>query len=392
MIQPPQVEGWYGPDVNALNFHRMPRIIGYPYTVKVTRKENMYRLFLLWEEMGYCIFVTIYPIIERKWVLIDKIYIDYDDEEKPEHALTDIRKVIRWANSKRYNTVGVYTGGKGYHDYILLSPQVYSIKTYQEEYELKCKLRAVAHWVAAQGWLWRYDEEGDLDRSYGEKNVESLRTADDRVFGDYRRFTRAPGFRYVKFKHNSYHVKDTYCQVVPNDILLSESHERIRDRCKVYNFYRPTVDPNNRLPTLDEFIEENRIKIDDWLGFYGTYGNVEYAKYDGNYAHPNAEIIKRIFPKPCIHQNMLGSDEPRHVTRFYVAVMLTNFYQWHPEKTIEFFRNLNLTDFSEEETSVQVYHIANRMPPYIPPSCARIKQWGLCVQSKCDDYRKTYEG
>jgi hypothetical protein len=69
-----------------------------------------------------------------------------------------------------------------------------------------------------------------------------------------------------------------------------------------------------------------------------------------------------------------------------------NFYEWHPKEVIEFFRNLNLTDFCEETTTVQVYHVANRMPPYKLPSCSRLKQFGLCVGDKCSDYRKTYEG
>jgi len=367
--------------------------VGYPWKVVIEDdKENMWRLFSLWQKMDYCIFTTVYSIKERKWVVVDKIYMDFDDEDAPEHALTDVRKLIRWARSENYQVEGVYTGGKGYHGYIILAPTFYNVNDYEDEYKLKCKLRAVANWISAQGWLWRYNGDGSPDREYGEKHVKPLRTADDQVKGDYRRFTRVPGYRYVKYKQQQYIPKDTYCQVVPNDILLSESHGRIAERCSVYNSYKPTIREGVRLPTLEEFLEENKIRVEDWLGYYGSHGAAQFTEYEGQYTHPNAEIVKGIFPKPCIHQDLLGSEEPRHITRFYVAVMLLNFYQWHPKEVIEFFRNLNLSDFSEEETTVQVYHIASRMPPYLRPSCSRIKQFGLCVGSSCEDYRKTYEG
>jgi len=382
-------EKWYSETGHVLNFVKMPRYMGNPHQQRVSDKRQLFNALKMWEKMGYCCFVSLYCFKPGRWCIVDHLYNDLDDEKKPEHALSDIREIIEWCEKENFQHVGIFTGSKGYHSYVILKPQRFSIRKIEQATELKLKLRAVSNWIGAKGWLW---QRGDDDKLVNPGNFRLLRTLDIRVKGDYRRLVRVPGYRYSKFKNSRYFVKDTYCMVVPNDIMMEFNHATIIKRCKKWHPIKPVIDRTKDLLTLDEFMERFDIRIEDWLKMGGSKGIAVYSQYKGNYTHPQTEVIKKMFQKPCIHNDILGSSEPSHITRLYVAVLLLNYYKWPPEKVIEFFKNLNMADWSEEETKIQVYQIAFNDPPYNTPNCSTLKHWGLCVKDKCGQYFNTSDG
>jgi hypothetical protein len=347
----------------------------------------------MWEKLEYCCFISVYSYSPGQWVVIDKIFTDLDDDRKPEHALTDSRVIIDWAEDEGLQVVTVFSGNKGYHNYILLKPQLIDIRKVEDTGPLKIKLRCVLNWLAARGWEWRYLENGKLDHEYAKDHISSLRTLDPRIRGDYRRITRVPGYKYVKYHQSEYFPKDSFCNVVPPEMVKEWSHQEIVEYCKESRPYKPTLDPFARLITLDELVEEFNIQPENWLWLSGSDSRPEYGIYKGEYSHPNTEVIKNIFPKMCIHNDLLGNPEPKHITRFYAAVMLLNYYGWEPAHVVKFFaEDVSWSDFNEGETKTQVYQIHGHIPRYLPPSCSTLKMWGLCVKDKCPKYRRTNEG
>jgi len=94
---------------------------------------------------------------------------------------------------------------------------------------------------------------------------------------------------------------------------------------------------------------------------------------------------RRSFP-PCMRELLKRAEEGEnlpHEARFALASFLINI-GWDIDKVVEVFSNV--PDFDEDRTRYQVRHIAGLEgsgKKYSPPSCRKMREWGLCVDGDC---------
>ncbi len=94
---------------------------------------------------------------------------------------------------------------------------------------------------------------------------------------------------------------------------------------------------------------------------------------------------RKSFP-PCMKELLKRAEEGEnlpHEARFALASFLINI-GWDVDKVVEVFSNV--PDFDEDRTRYQVRHIAGLEGSgkrYRPPSCRKMKEWGLCVDGDC---------
>lgn len=304
-----------------------------------------------------------YPTLDEKGnpssVHFRNLSFDLDSKEKPENALLDAIKLYQWGLSKGLPTWVNYSGSKGFHVYFLFKPE-----TYELDEKFRAALRAVQVYLI---------------------NLLGIRTADNRTIGDAKRLMRVPYTRHVSYDGAKMRVGEKFCCPVPEDMLLRASIREIEGWAR-----RPGV--VRRLPvqetsyTLRSFISQE--KIDLRALHDQPLHDVKYAEY----LAPSLEIVKLLFPRPCIAGNLMKLN-PVHEVRFEAAVML-RFMGYDESFAQKFFDDVaQRAGWVDREFAhrrqYQVHHLFTHQPPYRPFKCSKLKAAGACIGAKCPIFFET---
>jgi len=346
-------------------WNETPRAVGSPFQKIVWSKDELDKFIN--DSNGQTICFTShnsYPKVERAFgtpltTNVSKIFIDLDDEKKPENALLDCRYLVKWAQKEGLPFASAFSGGKGFHFYILLEPQIYNINTGLGEY-----FRNIQQWVTTK---------------------LKLRTADKRIFGDSKRLCRMWYTQYAKTEKKTRKIimGDTKCvPLTPGQILhwsINDIIEYSIEPEKIQEEFQPAYSEKTELK-LHEFAKTFDIKIE-------TVSQRQYVREEeqSKYVKPSNDYIKNLFPRKCMHNELL-KDNPNHDARFAAVVHLKSL-GFTPGKIYKLFLSLNWIDIGNTETMrYQVNHIYNRVPEYKLPTCYWIKKKGFCVGKECEKY------
>jgi hypothetical protein len=229
------------------------------------------------------------------------LFLPFDfDADKLRDAWDDAKRLYNYLVRENYSAYLSYSGRKGFHVYILTIPKIYSRK----------QLRV------AQNHF---------------KNLLSLSTVDQQIFGDIRRLMRVPG---------TFNLNGGVCR-----ILARNEGERL---------------------DLDEIYEDLELPIDRHSR---TNGESRFHKY------------------PCIESIVRSDSEPRHLIRFsYVILRLDQ--GWSHEEILNEIKSFKWIDFDPNYTLKQINHIDGM--DYSPLSCNSLRDLNFCCIENCP-YKKSID-
>jgi len=208
-------------------------------------------------------------------------------------AWDDAKRTFNYFVKEGYGTYITFSGRKGFHVFVPTIPKVYTRK----------HLRVVQNYF---------------------KNLLSLKTVDEQIFGDVRRLMRIAG---------TYNPNGGLCKI------LSEHDGKEID--------------------LDDYYE-----FTDYIETYEKRNNGESQYHD----------------YPCIESIIRNDTEPRHLIRFtYVTLRLDE--GWSIDEIIDEIESFGWQDFKEGYTRRQIEHIDSR--GYVPPSCETLREMGYCTVVNC---------
>ena len=276
------------------------------------------------------VFTSVYPLDGT----VDKIFFDIDDKDDIERAFAVACQLYESLRKKNYTLIPVFTGGKGFHIYVLLEPRKYS----KVCVEKKKRLLANATYFLL--------EEAQLI-----ENDKVVKQIDTHVIGDLRRLTRVPN----TLRTN----KRAYCIFLPDNFTKLNIEEIIELSKHLSPDYSYKI---NDLPTLFDFpvvlrgAKEEEFKRLDRERSIRVPANVR-------------EYLKRLL-RPCIFHELL-KEEPEHHIRVAATIDLLNL-GFSPEEIIQIYSRLGWVDFDWKKTSYQVYQIAEK--GYRPYSCRKLRE------------------
>lgn len=216
------------------------------------------------------------------------LFLPFDfDSENLEDAWEDAKKLYNHLILFNYGAYLIYSGRKGFHVLLAVKPDVYSKKQVK-----------------------------GIQKMF--KNVLSLKTLDEQIFGDVRRLMRIP---------NTWNINGGLCKVLATY--------------------------NGKEVNVGEIIEDKGI-------------NIPHDKQ-------GEEKIYKDFP--CIEHIIRDDNEPRHLIRFsYVILRLSE--GWTYDEILDEMESFNWVDFDSEYSLKQIEHIDGR--GYEPLSCQTLKDLGYC--------------
>jgi len=335
--------------MNVLNFHVMPRYVGNPKQELVHSVRELLDFVHRNNGLNSC-FTSVYALNpELTHVLVDKIFLDLDNEKKPENAQFDAQSLSSYTFEQfEIPSYVNFSGSKGYHAYTPFGAEWYTIE------EAARLIRAVQTEFV---------------------NAARLRTADPKIIGDSRRITRIP---YTKHCSRLGIVSGRYCCPLSHEMLYNWNHADIQQYSyapqKVGWYYV------EGLPTIDQFIEMFDVPMKQEL--IETYAGkeVQYRNFDNRF-------VVELFPDMCIHNDLL-SRNPRTITRFYAVVYCKRVLGWSIGSIINFFSQLNMIDYDAYKTTYHVDYIYRRKAYNNLPNCHSRRREGICVGASCPKYQQ----
>lgn len=350
-----------------VNWFEPPRYFGDPFQTRIDSIVDA-RLYVK-ERIGKTpLYTTVYPFPTFQegvpfQVKIDKLFTDMD-AVKPENALLDVRKVSDFLEEKDIPNVQVFSGEKGFHNYILFKPEVYVISDYVSD-----MLRAINLWLI--------------------KELE-LRTV-DLTCAEPRRLCRlwyTPHGKYYK-REGTIKMNKKYCYPLSYEQLHNWDISEI-----IENSLHPTVIKFDPLNT--EKKKENYMTISEFLKVYDIDVKkiIKEAKASTQsktvthvkYREVNDSFLKKLIPRPCIHYQLVYNPNPPHIVRFSACLQL-KWLGYDPKFVFDFFQDLNFIDkVNTAACAYQINHVFKK--DYKHPSCSTLKKHGLCIGAECTRYNQ----
>ncbi len=282
---------------------------------------------------------------------VSKLFIDLDSEDKPENALLDVRILAKWCDKEQIPYVTVYSGGKGFHIYILFKP----LTVYYSD-NLCVLYKNILEWL---------------------KNKLELRTI---CFhgSSPRRLCRVWYTLHVTETQTS---NGRYCYPLNPEWVHQKSIVDIENM----SYDPPIIEPINftgkRELTIFDFCKKYEITDTPIVANEITERSI-VCQFNGI----NNKFISSLFPNKLCLQKEIESQNPKHAARFAMTVWLKNL-GYSKEWVFQFFQDRNYIDkFRVGACTYQINHIFGKIPAYRFPTCKTLISQGLCVGKECNRY------
>ena len=364
----------------VLDFAELPRSIGNPAQniISKDREDNLYTLLNSYNGTRPC-FVShnSYPVIDRGGTIKGvhritgtnihqinhtKIFIDFDDKAKPENAMIDCLKLIDWCEKENIPVYPVFSGGKGFHAYILMKPEVRNANE-----GLSRQVESIHYWLVQK---------------------LNLRTLDLKA-KDMTRLCRVPYSKYVTTDKKTGRLVSNgcFCQPISPTQMRSMNMAQVKEWSK--KLHRDNYEPKGNRLTLDEFMARFDIDPDEII----IEAPTRTATITDFKPVADEELKKLFHNYPCIlHQ--LNTANPQNEARVGFVIVLQKL-GYSEEWILELWKQFRteFKDFNEDKTR---YHIkktfaANGGEGYIMYGCSKIKSVGMCIgDDKCKQFKAEY--
>ena len=234
------------------------------------------------------------------------LYLPFDfDSENLKEAWLDAIKLYNKFVSKNYETCLTYSGRRGFHVFLKVIPKIYS-------------KRVIRH---AQMMF---------------KSMLSLKTMDERIFGDIRRLMRVP---------YTYNMGGNMCNMIDSNDGKSLNLNHLIDENAVDNPY-------------EDYSTENLPEFHD-------YPCIEKLIKD-------REFWEKHHPRK--------SFQPSQEVRFtWTILRLSEGFTY--DEILEEAKKIGWDDVDDDKTIYQINHIAGG--GYVPYSCRSLRDMGYCIIKDC---------
>lgn len=332
-------------------------------------------------------------------VTINQQFYDMDSD-KIENAFGDLRKLVEWAEKERWKWHAVFSGGKGFHFFLIHDPATYDI-TKPIMVDSRTPVQWRSYYLAAFAYL---------------KHTLGLRTLDLNC-AEPKRICRVWGTAHFKKGHDK--PSGTYCIPLTLDQVMNWNVQDIVEMSK-----RPTQAMTQYAESSEYWnrVETKRaLTFDQWLDYYGIEpsilslaGNTDASKaLIADMVPPMSrgptgltpdwwEFFKALWPSwPCMWNHFYNSRNPKHEARFHTAALLKKMaddrnavMRIDGEFLFQMYQSLKYDDVRHTDVCrQQIYSIFERgprssrkwLPVYEPYPCARLFAAGLCIGEKCDE-------
>jgi hypothetical protein len=224
------------------------------------------------------------------------LYLPFDfDSGDLRESWEDAKKLYNFMVDNNYKTYLIFSGRKGFHVLVSTKPKMYTKK------QLRMTQRMF-------------------------KDIFSLKTLDEAIFGDIRRIMRIP---------ETFNINGSLCKI------LAFNDGELLDLDSIYK---------------DEYIPSNG----------NGNSNGKLANYHDY---------------PCIESMVRSDPEPRHLVRFtFVVLRLSEGYTY--DDILDEIESFNWVDFDPDYTLKQIEHIDGK--GYAPIGCKSLKDLGFCIVENCE--------
>lgn len=357
--------------MRLLNFFEVPRSMGNPFQRIVKTEEELLE-FIKENDGKEAVFTShnSYPILENGnpyQINVNKIFIDLDDDRKPENALLDLRTLNKWCINNGLSSVSVFSGSKGFHLYIILKEQKYLHNQY-----LVDVTKAIHIWL---------------------KKHLKLRTLCD-ASSDPKRLCRVWYTKHAKRdkKTGKTILNGNTCYPLHPDWINKHSMQTIIDNSKNPKPLQPDqIFPthlSHGMVTLDGFVDKFKIDVDDIIKSNASECTLENINQISKYQEVNDPFIKKIIPKMCMHTQIIHNPNPPHFIRFNVVVQLKKL-GYSRKWIFDFIQDRSYVDGDKVDVcAYQINQIFTHSPHYTHATCTTIYRKGFCIGAICPQYSK----
>jgi hypothetical protein len=321
-----------------------------------------------------------YPWLRRKShgftpevIRVEKIIHDLDSKEKPDHALNDLRNLMKISDQLGIVYMMSYSGNKGFHYYWLLD-----IHSYWFSFKDSSAVSLKEIIAALQGWL------------LGQCN---LRTYDPSIISDTKRIIRLPFSPYFDKKGI---WNGRFCVPLSREQVMTWNMERIIEYSKnpVWEVVKNNGTNLFEIEEMVKFLEVSKYKSPQ--KDKRTYEIKPMTEISDNIV---SDILALIIDRKvtCVHEE-LRSTNPSHHARVFLMLFLMEIYCYRAndiEEVISIYKKFadefNYVDFSEALTGYQVESIVgNEMYQNEPRAtgCKKLQEKGICIGNSCPLFKE----
>jgi hypothetical protein len=295
-------------------------------------------------------------------VYLDKLFFDFDAEDKPENAQLDLIKLMDWCDENNLPILTVFSGGKGFHAYIALKPERYMIGD-----TLWMSTKAIHAWLC---------EKLDLYKTK------------DRAIEEPVRLCRVINTPHVKIdrKTGKAIINGRYCCALKHEWVRNWHISEILEYAKHPDFSM-YYEPEGDLYTFYDFMDHFGITIEDAKRI--IVKSMVAGEIKTDYKPITDEELKEIACDcPCIQNEIFNNRNPIHKARFSLVCWLRD-HDYSYNFTYNLIKDRKYIDWDREITEYQINHIIGK--GYHMPSCSTLLFYGLCVGKQCPKFEKSFK-
>jgi CRISPR/Cas system-associated exonuclease Cas4 (RecB family) len=366
--------------LKSYNMNIFPKAIGFPKQRYISHYDQLWEFFYCTRGNDICFMSSnSYPKIENingrripTAISVNNLFSDFDDKNKPENAMRDMRKLTVFLIKEKIPLLNAYSGMKGFADYIKLKPKVY-------KYNVKDK---TGHSV--KKLIYGINQ-------YFNKQLK-LTTMDKKVMKDPKRLCRMLFSPHCDSDGN---LNGRYCFPLMVDQALNWSINDIVEYSYEPMFHIPCTLDNNNIMTLTEMADYFNIDFDE------IDSSVEFVEKSKENIESISDTETKLLlaglekVKPCI-VNGLKDINPDHDVRFAFACYMKrlgidiNSAIIHYENIGKHFKYVDL--HREDKRREQFENIYDPINDYnYEPSCSKIRyELHFCLGEKCPRFHKEW--
>ncbi len=315
-------------------FGKYPRWIGPIQHMVHSRRELLKHIHINSGVRDSFTSLYAFPFPDRS-PLIDKAYFEADGD--PEKSLKIGHSIFEWCVENNYPTLPNWTGNHSPHIYPLCPNKRLPLSKVSDYLK-----RFTYHVVQETG---QYKKE-TIKYPDGTKDTVKIPLIDTSVIGDPRRLTRYPETQRASFSGLPLR---TFCVTLDPSRFPDMDINEIYDIEKEPNGHNFSYNHNPK-KSFDE-VDLKSVDLSEWRSadtlkiFNNTVPSVIPKS-------PFEVLIKKLLPRPCIHQHLIRSDCPEAIR--YAAVCELKRNGSKPQFILDIFRQLNWANFDLKETSKQI--------------------------------------
>lgn len=287
--------------------------------------------------------------------------LDIDREPDPIRAKRDVDRLVEWSIGEDLPNAVTFSGHGGFQFFLHFKPSIHTI-----DQTLTNKIRGVQAWLKEQLGL----------------------TSLNLQCAEPKRLCRVPLSRYATTKFDYPVVLSSYCTPIPSIFLPALSLDDVRMmslRPPLWDDYRYR---GRKHRNLDQFVREYGVSIDPTVP---DPGRIQMASYIALNMDGFGEVVKLLEPDPCVHNDLLTSLNPKHISRFSFAARLRQL-GFGEQEAKDFFDQLEngygwADRANKRVRDYYIRHIYRRTPPYSPAGCPRLMSEGLCIGEPCPKFK-----